>query len=278
MVMQTSGLGKGLGALIPKKTIAEFSKEIGEQVFEIPVEKIRPNPRQPRREFTAASLEELTHSIRAHGILQPIVVMKTPEGYELIVGERRLRAAKKVGLMSVPAVVRTASDTEKLELSLIENLQREDLNPIEEARAYRALIDEFMLTHDEIARRVGKSRPVISNALRLLDLPAEMQEALINGKMTYSAARALLSVPTDTERWTLFRRLMQGEKIGSAEIEKKAPPQRRAEDPNLKAAEAELREALATKVTVGRRGSRGTIVIEFYSDEELRAILNRITG
>ncbi len=278
MNTKPAGLGRGLGALIPKKSVEELTKEMGAPVSEIPVEKIRPNPRQPRAAFGEADLGELTDSIRLHGILQPLVTIRSGDGYELIAGERRLRAAKRLGLATVPAVVRTADEQQKLELSLIENIQRKDLNPIEEARAFRALIEEFGLTHDEMARRVGKSRPVISNTIRLLDLAPEMQQALIEGRLAYSAGRALLGVPTDAERFALFRRMMGGEKISSGEIEKKAPPQRRAEDPNLKAAETELRETLGTKVVVSRRGKRGTITIEFYSDEDLRAILNRLAS
>lgn len=274
--MKSSGLGRGLGALIPQKSVAELAREIGERVLEIPLEKIVPNPRQPREQFGEQGIEDLKQSVATHGILQPLIVVQKGEGYELVAGERRLRAAKAVGLAKVPAVVRTATEQQKLELSLIENLQRENLNPIEEAKAYRALIKEFGLRHDDVARRVGKSRPVISNALRLLELPMEMQQALIAGKIAYSAARALLGL-TPEERKRVFDQLMRGEKISSGEIEKKAPPQRRKEDPNLIAAGAQLREALGTKVMVNRRGTRGTIAIEFYSDEELQGIVDRVT-
>lgn len=270
---RSTGLGRGLGALIPQKSTEEMSRELGERVLEIPINKIIPNSRQPREQFGEAGIEDLKQSILTHGILQPLVVIKKDDGYELVAGERRLRAAKGIGLARVPAVVRTATEQQKLELSLIENLQRENLNAIEEAKAYRALIDEFGLRHDEVAARVGKSRPVVSNTLRLLDLPEEIQQALIAGRIAYSAARALLGVSPE-ERKRTFDRLMRGEKISSGEIEKQLPPQRRKEDPNLRAAEARLRESLGTKVVVNRRGSRGTIVIEFYSDEELAALLD----
>lgn len=273
-----SGLGRGLGALIPKKSIEEMTREVGERVLEIPVGLIRPNPRQPRTDFGAGALDDLMQSIAEHGILQPLIVIKLGDGYELIAGERRLRASKLLGLKTVPAIVRSATDQQKLELSLIENVQREDLNPIEAAKAYKQLIDDFGLGHEEVAKKVGKSRPAVSNTIRLLDLPAEMQQALIDRKIGYGAARALLGVPSEAERLSLFRRLMQGEKIDTKEIEHKAAPQRRVEDPNLKAAETELREALGAKVTVSRRGNRGTIVIEFYSDEELRNVLNHLAS
>lgn len=273
---KSSGLGRGLSALIPQKSAAEFSREVGERVLEIPTDRILPNPRQPRELFGEQGIEDLKQSIATHGILQPLLVIQKGDGYELVAGERRLRAAKAVGLFKVPAVVRSATEQQKLEFSLIENLQRENLNPIEEAKAYRALIEEFGLRHDDVARRVGKSRPVISNALRLLELPTEMQQALITGKIAFSAARALLGL-TPEERQRVFDQLMRGEKISSGEIEKKTPPQHRKEDPNLIAAAAELREALGTKVTVNRRGARGTIAIEFYSDEELQGIVDRVT-
>lgn len=270
-----TGLGRGLDALIPQKSTQQLSKEVGERVLEIPVEKIVPNARQPREQFSVQGIDDLKQSIAKHGILQPLVVIVKDDGYELVAGERRLRASKAIGLTKVPAIVRTATEQQKLELSLIENLQRENLNPIEEAKAYRALIEEFKLSHEDVARQVGKSRPVVSNTLRLLDLSEDMQQAIIEGKIAYSAGRALLGL-SEVERKKVFAQLMRGEKISTGEIEKKAPPQRRQEDPNLKAAEAKLRELLGTKVVVNRRGDRGTITIEFYSDEELEALLGKL--
>ncbi|MBI4280728.1 ParB/RepB/Spo0J family partition protein [Candidatus Uhrbacteria bacterium] len=272
--MKPSGLGKGLGALIPKKTAEEFSKELGIRVYELPVDQIKPNPRQPREQFSAQGLEGLRQSIASHGILQPLIVLRSGDWYELITGERRLRAAKLLGLKTVPAIVRTTTEQEKLEFALLENLQREDLNPIEEAKAFRALAEEFGLTHDEIARRVGKSRPAISNIIRLLELPADIQQALINRRISYTAGRALLGVSPEEQR-RLFAQLMGGEKISSAVIEEKAVVKRGPDDPNLRAIEAQLRERLGTKVLIRRRGSGGVISIEFYSDEELRAIIDR---
>ncbi|MDP3985427.1 MAG: ParB/RepB/Spo0J family partition protein [bacterium] len=274
---KSGGLGRGLGALIPRKHTDEVADTISElRVQEISVDQIHPNPRQPREHFAEESLEELSRSIAEHGIMQPLIVLRMGNGYELVAGERRLRASKKIGLKTVPAIVRTATDQQKLELALLENIQREDLNPIEEARAYRALSEEFGMSHDEIAKRVGKSRPVVSNMMRLLELPDEMQQALAKGTVSYAAARALLGVASPEERWALFRRLAGGERISSAEIERRAPTVRRVEDPNLKAVEQRLREALGTKVKIKQRGGRGTITIEFYSDEELGGLVDRM--
>lgn len=273
--MKSGGLGRGLGALIPQKTTEELSKEVGERVLEVPVDQIKPNPRQPREYFGAQGLDDLMQSIATHGILQPLVVIRQGSGYELIAGERRFRAAKLLGLKTVPAIARTANEQQKLELALLENVQREDLNPIEEAKAYRMLAEEFGLSHDQISARVGKSRPVVSNTLRLLDLPEEMQQALARGVISYAAARALLGVAPAEQR-ALFARLLTGEKISSLEIEKKIPSVRRSEDPNLKAIEAKLRERLGTKVVVKRQGKRGSIVIQFYSDEEFRILIDRL--
>lgn len=277
MDTKSTGLGKGLDALIPKKVATVGNASSGdERIFEVPIESVRPNPRQPRSDFAPEELNELTTSIRQHGILQPLVVMKVGNGYELIAGERRLRAAKAVGLKMVPVVVRAANEQSKLELSLIENIQRQNLNPIEEARAFKALAVDFYLTHEDIARRVGKNRSVVSNTLRLLDLPRDIQDALTAGKINHTAARALVSLPESDQR-RVFLQLMRGEKLTTRDIEKKAAPMRRTIDPNIMAAEAKLREALETRVTVNRRGKRGTILIEFFSDEELKRIMERLS-
>ncbi len=272
------GLGKGLDALIPKKTPGPSPLGGGSEIaLEIPVEAIKPNPRQPRQEFREEELAGLCASIEAHGILQPLVVMKAGDGYELIAGERRLRAARRLGLKTVPVVVRAATEQTKLELSLIENLQRQNLNPIEEAKAFRALSQDFYLTHEEIARRVGRHRSVISNTIRLLDLPADIQQAVAAGQVAYASARALLSLATE-ERQQTFDQLMRGEKLTTRDIERKTARRRVTRDPNLEAAEARLREKLETRVIVSRHGPRGAITIEFYSDEDLKKILDRLLG
>lgn len=267
-----SGLGKGLDALIPKKISNPNSSE---QTFEVSVNAIRPNPHQPRKEFRSEELDELVSSIKQHGILQPLVVTKVGDGYELIAGERRLRAAKAAGLARVPVIVREALPQAKLELSLIENLQRQDLNSIEQAKAYATLNRDFHLSHEDIARRVGKHRTVISNTIRLLDLPSDIQEAVVRGVLVPSAARALLALEAPEQR-RYFDEIMGGAKITSRDIEKKSPARRQVVDPNLTAAEAKLRELLATKVTITKRAGRGAIAIEFYSDEEFRRILDRL--
>lgn len=276
MTIKTSGLGRGLGALIPRKSVDELTREVGTQVLELPIASIVPNTRQPREYFSATGLDDLMQSIAAHGILQPLIVRKTNQGYELIAGERRLRASKLLGLATVPAIVRSTTEEEQLELALLENLQREDLNPIEEAKAYHALADEFHLTHEDIAKKVGKSRPVISNMLRLLELAVEMQQAVAQGKVSYAAARALLGVPVGPERNALFRRLMGGERISSAVIEGRTAKAHQATDPNIAALERQLREALGTKVSVKRQNGRGSVSILFYSDEELRNLIKRL--
>ncbi|MEX0626720.1 MAG: ParB/RepB/Spo0J family partition protein, partial [Chloroflexota bacterium] len=185
---KTFGLGRGLDALIPRAAPAS-------DIPEIPLERIARNPRQPRNRFDEAETAELAASIALHGMLQPIVVRATADGgYELIAGERRLRAARIAGLTSIPAVIRDSADGEQLELALVENLQRQDLNAIEEAAAYRELVDRFALSHEEVARRVGKSRVAISNALRLLDLTAETREAIADGRITEGHGRALASL------------------------------------------------------------------------------------
>ncbi|KKR04869.1 MAG: Stage 0 sporulation protein J [Parcubacteria group bacterium GW2011_GWC2_39_14] len=280
MNQNTGGLGRGLNSLIPQKNNPPTGRVFDERkgnLLEVSVNEIRPNTRQPRLDFGEQAQEELVGSVREHGILQPLVVIRHEDHYELIAGERRLRAAKEVGLKTVPVIVRTADEQTKLELSLIENLQRQDLNAIEEAKSFKALHEEFGMSHDDIAKRVGRSRPVISNTIRLLDLPGDIQDALIVKRINYTQSRALLALSQIEQRRT-FEELMRGEKIISSDIEKRAPPTRRQEDPNLKAAEARLREVLGTKVLVKRRAGRGSIVVEFYSDEELQDLIYKIVG
>jgi ParB family chromosome partitioning protein len=279
-----SGLGKGLGALIPKKITtagALANPGVEHAPREVPIDTVSPNPRQPRTRFDRQDLEELVASIRAHGILQPLVVTKKSEGaYELVAGERRLRAAKTAGLRSVPIFVRErVDDRERLELALIENVQRQDLNALEEARAYEALQKEFNLTQEEIALRVGKSRPHVANVLRLLTLPAEIQEALHGGKITFSHARTLLGAKNAVEQLALFRRLLSGGMpVRDVEhaVSRGKRERVRVKDPNLAAREGALRAALGTKVTIQKRGEGGEIRIAYYSEEELLALVKKI--
>lgn len=276
-------LGRGLGSLIPTKKVSEVvASVVGRQeIKEIPVNEIVPNPHQPRRHFAAADLDDLVSSIKEHGILQPLVVSFCDNQYELIAGERRWRAAKALGLKTVPVIVRDASKQQKLEWALIENLQRTDLNPLEEALAYRALMDEFSFTQEEAAARVGKSRPAVANTLRLLELPEYIQDALQENKITKSHARTLLAEADPKRRKELFEAMLTGKvTVRSAErvvagCRPKSSVGRRV-DPNMAAHEKRLREILGTKVEIRERGGRGTVIVHFYSKEDLRELLSRL--
>ena len=208
------GLGRGLNSLIPSRKIVQaFSKDglqKGDRLLDIPIKNIRPNPKQPREDFGYEELEELIQSIKEHGILVPLVVSKIDdENYELIAGERRFRSAKILNLKTVPAIVRTVKEQEKLELALIENIQRKNLNSIEEARAFRQLMDEFNLTQEDVAKRVGKSRPAVANTVRLLNLPEEIQQAVRSGKIKESHARTLLSFENQADQLKYFRQILK---------------------------------------------------------------------
>lgn len=297
-----SGLGRGLGALIPPKEpvsqpfdqsaaedgqAASFEEmrpgsDILESVHRIPVELIEPNPHQPREHFDHSALEDLVTSIKEHGILQPLVVSPLPDGrYELIAGERRLRAAKIAELSHVPAIVRSVTEQQKLELAIIENVQRQNLNPIEEARAYVRLRDEFNLTQDEIGDRVGKSRPQVGNILRLLLLEPEIQGALAQEKISASNARTLLSIPEREERLGLFQRMLEGN-FTVRQAEEHIPQERRRIkiiDPNLLDIESRLRGFFGLRVAVKRQNNgHGEVKIAFENDEDLNNIVNRVSA
>ncbi|MEK7116051.1 MAG: ParB/RepB/Spo0J family partition protein, partial [Patescibacteria group bacterium] len=250
-------------------------------VQQIPLHLIDPNPHQPREHFDHTALEDLVASIIEHGVLQPIVVTMKPDGrYELIAGERRLRATKVAGLETIPSLVRSATEQQKLELAIIENVQRTDLNPLEEARAYLRLQGEFNLTQDEIGTRVGKSRPQVANIIRLLSLPQEIQHALAEGRISQSNARTLLSLPTDTERMELFQQMLAGNfTVRQTEARVGSTRTRRVSgvDPNLVATETKLREHFGAKVTITRnhRGE-GEIRISFLNEEDLNGIVGKI--
>lgn len=262
-------------------------------VFWIETEKIRPNPFQPRREFDEAKLNELADSIRMYGILQPLVVTRKEivrdDGglavlYELISGERRLRASKIAGISQVPALIRRGeeSDREKLELAIIENLQREDLNPVDRAHAFMRLAQEFGFKHHEIGKKVGKSREYVSNSMRILDLPEEMQKALSEGKMNDGHTRPLLMLSDrPEEQLTLFKEIIfKRITVREAELtaRRQAPDRARAKefvpDPELLALEEKLRESLGTRVKIERLTNGGKIMIDFFSNEDLRGILD----
>lgn len=277
-----AGLGRGLGALIPG---SEEEPPAGAGILMVAVEAISPNPRQPRSHLAPEELAELTASIREHGVLQPLIVTPAEEGrYTLIAGERRLEAARLAGLSSVPVLVREATDQQRLELAIIENVQRADLNPLEEAEAYRQLAEDFHLSHEEIAARVGKSRVAITNTLRLMKLPDSVKNALIEGKISEGHARALLALPTPEAQGAALRTILAQElNVRQTEelvrkLNGERPPHKPASTPPPEIAELEerLRASLGTKVVVraGRKG--GTVTIHYYSEEELDALLNRL--
>ena len=286
-------LGKGLDSLIPtKKPLLRLftHKEIAggggreDRVWQIPVTEIVPNSQQPRKNFSHQELEDLVASIKKYGVMQPITVTERSDGgYELIAGERRWRGAQIAGLATIPALVRTATDQERLELALIENIQRQDLNPIEEAFAYERLIQEFGLTQQQVAEQVGRSRPAIANTVRLLELPDEIQKALVDGKITAGKARALLSLTDPKEQMNIFSSLI-GERVTVRDVERavalRGPESRKGSirrDPNLLSQEKLIEERLSTKVHIHIRGERGKIEIEFYSKEELRRLIQELS-
>ena len=279
-----SSVSKTVGLVAPEKSIAKKEEKNEEQnLWFIPVSKIISNPRQPRKNFRTDLLNELADSIKKHGVLQPLLLSEKVDGnYEIIAGERRWRASKIAGLATVPAVVKQYKDQEKLEVTLIENIQRSDLNPLEEAFAYKRLMEEFDLTQEEAAGRVGKSRPSVANSIRLLELPEKVREALVEGKINMGQARALLSLSSDKERLDMLASML-GQKITVRELEretqkiriKKIPIKR---DANLLFLEEKLREALGTKVSITARGKSGSINISYYSKEELVQLIRKITG
>ncbi len=251
-----------------------------EKIWHIPVGAISPNTHQPRRNFSAQELEDLSASIKTHGILQPLLVTeKLDGGYELVAGERRWRAAQMAGLATVPALIKKLADHQKLEVALIENIQRENLNPIEEAFAFQRLIDEFSMTQQDVAEKVGKSRPAVANTIRLLSLPEEVQTALSDKRINMGQARALLSLD-DTKKQLDMLSSMLGQRITVRELEREVGKQNKhsRRDPNLAYLEDKLRVALGTKVSLTQKGARGTIVIDYYSQEELTNLIKKITS
>lgn len=253
------------------------------QIQEIEVAKIAPNPFQPRKVFEATALRELADSIKEHGVIQPLVVTRTPVGYELVVGERRFRASQLAGLIKVPAIIKQAMvDQTKLEVALIENIQRRELNPIEEAQAYERLMKTFNMTQEQVAKKVGKSRPAVANTVRLLNLPAEIQRGVIEAKITEGHARAILGL-MDPERMLLMYKLVLDQGLNVRQVEAKVREltvkrqmDAAAPDPKLMAIETELRGQLGTQVKIQRQGKGGRITIEFFSDEELEEIVHRM--
>jgi ParB family chromosome partitioning protein len=274
-----SGLGRGLTSLIPQRPQHMPTTEI-------PLDRIQPNPRQPRQRMDQDLLDELAASIREHGVLQPILVTETLDGYQLVAGERRFRASRQAGLDRIPAVIRQLADRDQLELALVENLQRADLGPMEEAHAFQALLDEFELTHDAIAQRVGRAKSTISNTLRLLDLHPDVQAAIADGRLTAGHARAILGLPTAQQAHVAKTVVDQGFSVRQSEElvrrlrepRPERPARERLPDPDLERVEDDLRHRLGTKVTLARSRRGGRIIIEFYSDEELSQLYDRLIG
>jgi len=256
-------------------------------VLNVPVEQITPNPRQPRSHFNQTTLAELAASIKEHGIIQPLLVSRDDDGtgYTLIAGERRWQASKLAGLTEVPVIVRQTSDQQKLELALIENVQRADLNPLEEAHAYRQLTDEFALSHEQIAERVGKSRVAVTNTLRLLKLPELVQQALVDGRITEGHARALLALSTPQAMEAALRTVTAQEMtvrqteelVRKLSGEKPSLKPRPVASPDTLALEERIRTSLGTKVSLkaGNKGN-GSLTLFFYSEEELNVLLSRL--
>jgi ParB family chromosome partitioning protein len=282
MTMRTTALGRGLGALIPQRTSDVPS------VVDVPLSRVTPNPHQPRRRMDDSGLEELAASIREHGVLQPVLVTETLDGYQLIAGERRVRAARLAGLDHIPALIRQLADRDQLEVALVENVQRADLDPIDEALAYRQLVDEFGLTQDRVAERVGKARSSVANTLRLLDLHPDVQAAIGDGRLTEGHGRALGGLSVDAQGHVLGTVLTQGLSVRQTEelvrrlrqprdAEPPAQPSRTL-DPDLERLEEDLRDRLGTKVRLSRSRKGGRIVIEYYSDEELGRLYERLIG
>ncbi|OFV88591.1 MAG: hypothetical protein A3J75_06215 [Acidobacteria bacterium RBG_16_68_9] len=280
MEARRRALGRGLGALIPVSN-EENAEPRTRDDGSIALDLIRANPYQPRESWDEVPMMELADSIRQKGLLQPLLVRKAGDAYQLIAGERRLRAAQMAGLERVPVVVREADDRESFELALIENLQRENLNPIEEARAYERLISDFGLTQDDIARRVGKSRSAVANSLRLLHLPEEIREELRNGRLSAGHARSILAIRArenqiEAARTIISRNLSVRE---SETLARERAPATTAADADRQAVESELSSALGTRVRIRpKKGGAGCIEIEYYSLAELNGLLSRLMG
>lgn len=278
---QPKGLGRGLAALIPQRGPSASGS------IEIPLPRIRENPRQPRRRFDDESLGSLIESIRVHGVLQPILVTETIDGYQLVAGERRVRAARAAGLDRIPAVVRQLADRQQLELALVENLQREDLNAMETAHGYRRLIEEFAFTQDDLATRVGRARSTVTNTLRLLELHAAVQDAVSTGELSEGHARALGGLPAEAQPHALASIVEGGLSVRQTEelVRRLREPRPAVEpttavaaDPDVERVEEDLRRSLGTKVRLTRTRRGGRIVIDYFGDEELARLYQRLVG
>jgi ParB family transcriptional regulator, chromosome partitioning protein len=283
--MERRALGKGLGALIPEKVVDSTVRK--EEIIYVQSGQIKPNPFQPREDFDQQSIEELAQSIKEKGVIQPLLVRRRGDNYELIAGERRLRAAKSLGLNDIPIIIREVSDQDSLELALIENIQREGLNPIEEAHAYQHLIDKFNVTQEKISEVLGKARVSVTNTLRLLKLPHEIQGEMKKGRISFAHGRALLEVEDANQQRLLAQDIIsRGLSVRELEnlIKSRRPKSikrnigKGQREPLVAILEEQLQHALATKVRISKRKKRGHIAIEFYSPEDLQRIVNVIKG
>lgn len=289
--MLNKGLGKGLGALISQTE----PDDNAEQIHSIPLEQISANPFQPRKDFHAAKMEDLASSISEHGVLQPVILKKIGfDQYSLVAGERRYRACKMLGLQEIPAIIKDYASTQMLEVALIENVQREDINPVEAAMAYQQLMSEFGLTHEDIAKRVGKARTTIVNTLRLLQLEPEVLDFIKERQLSEGHARALLQVPkhrqaealmklhrghyTVRQAEQLARDMKDEEYVRSGLGDPKSPKNATLGDPHIMALEQALREVLKTKVAIRNNNGVGQITIDFYSENELENLATRLLG
>lgn len=286
--MARRALGRGLSALIPDVVEGSGGRQ---EVVELPLTEIEPNPYQPRMNFDEVSIGELKRSILEKGVIQPIVVRRIEGGYQIVTGERRWRAVREAGLPTIPSIIREVSSTEEMiELALVENIQREDLNPIDEATAYRMLMEECRLTQEEVARKVGKDRSTIANLLRLLKLPDEVQERILDGELSMGHARALLSLEEQADQvhlcreiikhtWTV-RKVEETVKARQRGIPHKEQenPSKSEWDPLVRSIEEELQRRFGTAVHIVKGRRKGRIEIEFYSDRDLERVLNLLTG
>ncbi|MEA4846792.1 MAG: ParB/RepB/Spo0J family partition protein [Clostridiaceae bacterium] len=271
------GLGKGLGALIP-----EGEETDRNSIIEIKITDIEANDKQPRKAFDDETLGDLSESIKEHGVVQPIIVRKLGSGYQIIAGERRWRASRLAGKKTIPAIVKDCSNLEVMELALIENLQREDLNSIEEATAYKSLIEEYNMTQEEISKKIGKSRPSIANSLRLLQLPQEIKNMISEGKISQGHARALLAIAGEKKQLDMAEKII-AQQLNVRQIEKLAKETKHINKKEvlpdkyqieINQLEERLKAALGTKVTIRHRNNKGRIEIEYYSNDELDRLLD----
>lgn len=281
---QNKALGKGLSALIPPRDVV-FVKDSTEKVIKIPVTQIKTNKYQPRLEFNREKLNDLINSIKEKGIIQPVLVRRMIDGYELIAGERRLRAAKNLNIEDIPAIIKDVSDVDMLEISLIENIQREGLNPIEEAKAYERFISEFNFTQEKIAKAVGKDHSTISNTIKLLTLPQKIQDFISKGSISAGHAKAILSIPTENDRLRVANLVVakgfsvrETEKLVSKRVSGRSGKKEAKRDGAIEEIAGRMQQALGTRVKIFHGTKCGAIHIEYYSVDDLNRIVDIITS